>query len=159
MFYFLSDDLTKLREIIKKVREELDAALKSIGDACEGESNTWHDNFAYEEGQRQVDMVSRRYQELQTMFMNVAVIDPPKDNLKVQIGHTVVVKDPYEKEDQVYRIGSYMCFQEDENEDGGDQVISYAAPLGQLFMGAKVGEYRGGNIGGRPRTFKIIQIR
>ena len=120
-----------------------------------GGSNTWHDNFAYEEAQRQARLWSRRFDDLLQTLRNSVIVDLPNDYQRVEIGHVVIIENQDNKEKRTVRIGSYFCFVKNEN----DITISYAAPLGQLLMGAKVGEIRSGKLNKGPAIFKIVEIK
>lgn len=154
-YYFLPEDMVKLDGLIEKTRQDLEAAMQSIGGSADEGNNTWHDNPAYDEAMRQTSMWGTRLREWQNMRADCVVADPPRNILYVQIGHIVVIEDISSNERRTVRIGSHMCFREGEN----DITISYAAPLGQILMGARVGEIHSGKVAKGFKRFKILEIK
>lgn len=153
MFYFLAEDVRRLDEQIQKIQQLLDDALASIGQSVEGESNTWHDNFAFEEAQRESEMWSDKLRELLNMRREVIVVDPPNQTVEIEIGHIVIIKDFKDSQTRTVRMGSYMSFSDD------SEVISYTSPMGKILMGAKVGEFKLGQINKEQRLFKVLEIK
>jgi hypothetical protein len=74
-FYFLPEDFTALNARIA----ELTAVLREIGEmgkSCQEGAETFHDNFAYEDGERQQRMWSRLRQELVRIRDRARVVCP-----------------------------------------------------------------------------------
>ena len=140
---------------MEEAKNQYEEALKASGEACRCGSDTWHDNFAYEESQRQAQLWSRRFNDLLQKRRDSMVVDPPSDCRQVEIGHIVIIEDQSSGEKRTVRIGSHICFRKDEH----DITISYAAPLGQLLMGARVGETKSGKLNKGLATFKIVDIK
>lgn len=155
MLYFLAEDAKKLEDLMAKIREDLAKALKSIGASCQDDPNVWHDNAAYDEAQRLSSMWAQRLNDLQRMALEVLVVDLPRNNSSVEVGHIVVFKDLDTNDVRTIRMGSHMCFRTGDD----DITISYAAPLGQLLMGARVGEIRKGKTAKGLKRFQIIEIK
>jgi len=155
MLYFLKEDIIKLDEMIKKTKEDLEDALKSIGQSVEGESNTWHDNSAFDEAQRLSSLYSQRLRDLLNIRREVMVEDYPKQIKNVDMGHLVVVKD---KDGQImtFFIGSYMTFQDEHDEIN---IVSYAAPIGKALIGSTIGQRVEFNVGNRKISFEVLGIK
>ncbi len=150
-FLFLREDLEVLEKRIAEASENVQSALRLIGEGAESDSNTWHDNAAYDEGQRQNSMWSSRVQELVNVRSNAKIVEIPRDNSVVKVGKTVTIRDESTGESQTFQIGSYLILSE-------RNAVSYHAPLGRLLMGAHVGEVREGIVGPLKRKFTVLSI-
>lgn len=150
-FLFLREDLKTLEERIAEASERVKEALKLIGEGAESDSNTWHDNVAYDEGQRQNDMWSGRVQELVSVRRNAKIVEIPQDNNVVRVGKTITIRDETTGETQTFQIGSYLVLSE-------RNAVSYHAPLGRLLLGARAGDVREGHVGPTKRKFKVLAI-
>ena len=57
---------------LNKVRDAYDAVCASNGAAAEaGDNSVWHDNFDYEENQRQMHQLARRFRDLEDAMRRI----------------------------------------------------------------------------------------
>ena len=155
-YYFLPEDLMALRKKIQELTDRVSEALGNIGISCQGGSDTFHDNFEHEQGQRISAMWSVRAKELNDILRQAEVISVGSlSSNEVTIGKSITVLDENSGVIRNFKIGSYMNFQDDDQED----IVSYATPLAKMVMFAKVGEIREGQIGTEKKRFKIIDIK
>jgi len=153
MLYFLIDDYNALCAQIDEVTDRIKAIGQEVGLSCQEGAETFHDNFAYEEGQRQQAMWSKRLKEL-IDIRNISHLTPPSTKKeKVFIGNVVTCKNISTGEVKTYTIGSFMVLKE---KDGN--TISYASPIGKMLMGAKKSNVRKGEIAGKIISLKILKI-
>jgi len=152
-YLFLDEDFIDFEKKLEENKERMEAALKRIGNSCKEASDTYHDNFGFEQAQRDAEMWSNRFRSLLSIRNNIEIVYP-EDFLKdeVAIGRIVAIKDENSGEIKTFKIGSYMIVDEKKNS------VSYDAPLSRLIMWAKVGDIREGKIGSKTRRFKIIKI-
>lgn len=118
-----------------------------------GDSSVWHDNFAYEENQRQMHRLARRVRDLEDLLARAKVVPAcVVAPARVQLGAAVKVRFLDESREATLYIAGY--------EDGDPQTgrISYAAPLAVRLMGAEPGEVRTIAEGGRRREIEILDI-
>jgi len=151
MFYFLREDFEELNARIRKLYERIKKLGKEAGESCQEGAETWHDNFAFEESQRQQHMWSIQLHELIRIRNEARVIEPDPRTNKVSIGKVVTIQDIDTGEKRTFRIGSYRVFKKKED-------VSYNAPLARILLGARVGEERKGRIGNREKRFRILKI-
>lgn len=149
MYKFLIDDYHRLEEEIKKLKIRIREIGKDMGDSCKEGAETFHDNFAYEQGERDQRMWSQKLREFQRLKNHIQIVRP-SSSLAVSIGKNVRIKNCDREEEEIFIIGSFLTFD--------DNHISYAAPLAKLLIGAKAGEMRTGNIGGSVQTFLILDV-
>ncbi len=153
-YLFLPEDLKMLDEKINGINERVKKALKRIGDSCDG-GDSWHDNFSFEQAQRDAEMWSNQLRALIAVKNNAKVVYPEDFRRdKVNIGKTVTTK--YEGDDSTmtFRVGSYMVLNKEKS-----NAISYKTPLVKAILGAKVGEIREARIAGKNKKIKIVQIK
>lgn len=153
-YLMLREDLAILDQKIMEGYEEIKRIGREMGDACRQSGETWHDNFAFEEGQRLMSLWQCRMQELNEIRSNVVVAEPSSNFFEVGFGRKVHILDLDTEEMSTYKIGSYITFTEDKEVIS----ISYDSPLAQLIMGAKYDEIREGEIGGSRRRYRVIMV-
>lgn len=150
MYLFLQEDLDALEERIQELGARILAVGKEMGQSTQVGAESWHDNFDFEQGQRDHAMLSQRLTNLRYISLNAAVVIP-EDSDEVGIGRIVEIED--ESGDvQIFKIASFMILRE------RGEAISYEAPLAQLLIGAKAGEVRHGKVAGRERSFKVLRV-
>jgi len=136
--------------------EELAGGLREAGEEkglwANQSAETWHDNFGYEQEQRQEWMLSDRLDEFVEMKNDAEVVQGRAVD-EVDVGCRVTVEDVETGERRTVVVGSYQVLdQQDENE------VSYAAPLARPLLGATVGEEREVNVGDRSLLYRILAI-
>lgn len=153
MYYFLRKDFEALNAEIKKIADKIKEIGKEMGKSCQEGAETFHDNFAYEDGERQQYMWSGRIRELIRIRNQARVILEPQKGDIVSIGRTITVEDEHTGKTCVMKIGSYMVLTEEEGE-----VISYDAPLARMLIGGRVGDMKESVIAGKQKRFRILKI-
>lgn len=152
--YFLREDLDALNESIREVDDRIREILNQAGGSCQEGADTWHDNFEYEDCQRSVAMWSTRLRELVALRKSAKLITPAPTGDEALIGRTITIQDQETKEVITFQIGSYMILKKRADRE----AVSYAAPLAVMFIGAKVGEIKEGEIGREKKRFMITKI-
>jgi len=150
-YYFLLEDLDKLNEHIFKINARIKNIGKEMGASCQEGAETFHDNFAFEDGERQQQMWSKRLNELLHINNNATIYKPDSKLNKVCIGSVVTLYDEVTEEIKTIQIGSYMTF-------NNGKSISYNAPLSKILLGAFEGDVRKGKIGDRFRSYEVLEI-
>ncbi len=141
----------RFRQRLDRARAAYDAVTASNGEAAEaGDNSVWHDNFAYEENQRQMHQLARRVRDFTDAMRRLQVIVPPPSPSRVGLGSAVTVDDGARTERFV--IAGY--------EDGEPERrrVAYTAPLASSLMGAEVGDVRVVSVGGRLRELEVVSI-
>lgn len=149
-FYFLPEDFAALDRQIREISMKIREIGQEMGASCNEGAETYHDNFAYEDGERQQYMWSSRLRELVAIKNRARIVSEIPVPRKVSIGSRVTILDQETDEEKVLRIGSYMSFQKN--------TVSYAAPLARILLGSSTGEVRSGRIAGRVRQFEILAV-
>lgn len=123
-----------------------------MGESCEEGAETYHDNFAYEEGERQQFMWSKRLCELNHIRMHARLYHPESNPDRVRPGCTVTYADDDTGEETTVRIGSYLNFED-------ASAVSYNAPVARALLGQEEGDLCEAVICGRKKRLEIINIR
>jgi transcription elongation GreA/GreB family factor len=153
VYYFLRNDFEALNAEIEKIADKIKEIGKEMGESCREGAETFHDNFAYEDGERQQYMWSTRLRELIRIRNQARVLLELQKSDMVSIGHTVTVEDEHTTETRTMKIGSYMVFTEE-----GEKVVSYNAPLARMLIGGRVGDIKENIIAGKKKRFRILKI-
>jgi transcription elongation factor GreA len=145
---------------LRRTRSRLEqaiAAYKAVVDtnpeaAEAGDNCVWHDNFAFEENQRQMHQWARRVHDLRVLVQRLEVISPDPSPSAVVVGSRVEVLDERTGRETGYVIAGY--------DDGElrEGRLAYNAPLGAGLLGAKVGETREIQLAGAVRELTILSI-
>ena len=143
-YYFLIEDYNALLLKINGFVEEIKRLGKEIGESC-SDSETFHDNFDYEEGGRQQKMWTEHFMRLKKIKENAEIITSNDTSNFVGIGNLVELETA-EGEKIKKRIGSYLTFSDDD--------ISYKSPLAKTLMKKRVGDI----IHSNHKTFVIKSI-
>lgn len=150
-FFFLQDDFERLEDKIEVLNARFQSIGQEMGASCREGAETYHDNFAFEEGERQQQMLSRRLRELLRIRDRARVVRPAADGERVAIGRWVTVRDLDDGSQRRFRVGSYMTF-------NGDETVSYNAPVVRLLIGAQPGELREGEVAGENKAFEVLEV-
>jgi transcription elongation GreA/GreB family factor len=148
-YLFIKSDYLLLIEKINSVMREIKRIGGEIGESC-SESETFHDNFGYEEGERQQKMWIPHLKDIEKIKENAVIVSANQNTESIGIGNEIKIK--METGEMITKkIGSYITFSENE--------ISYASPLAKLLMGKKIREKVKGEINGDLVSFEIEEIR
>jgi transcription elongation GreA/GreB family factor len=148
-YYFLKEDLNLLDLKISEIKKKIQAARNDKALSTTQSSETWHDNYGFEEGERQINFYTNELMKYLKIKQKDIVAPIPKNNI-IGIGSIVRIKDETGKEKNI-KIGSFLTF--------GNDSISYHSPLSNLLMGGKVGEIRKGLVGNKNKKVLILEIK
>lgn len=128
-------------------RESYDALLKALDDAkskhaeaqrqigisTAGDTNVWHDNFAFEEANRQELLHRTRVARLTAHVAEAVVVERDADNDTIQVGSHVTVHIQDEDDEETFVIGGEQ--NELRQSADGYIMLSQKSPLGMALMG------------------------
>lgn len=134
----------------RRAYDEVCAGNEAAAEA--GDNSVWHDNFAYEENQRQMHALARRLRDMQAMSKRMTIVRPPVDPERVCLGAGVVIEDLDTGERERWVIAGY------EDGDPTSRRLSYIAPLAQGLMGAEEGDERVIDTGRGTRRVEVVSI-
>lgn len=151
-YYFLPDDYAGLQAQISDISRRIRHIGKEMGESCEEGAETYHDNFAYEEGERQQFMWSKRLCDLQHIRQHARIYRPESNPERVRPGCTVTYADEDTGEEATIRIGSFLNFAD-------SMAISYNAPVPSALLGKEEGDLCEASVCGRTKRMEILEIR
>lgn len=134
MHLFLKNDYDALKMRLGTIRDQDRAVGKIIGESMGQSSETYHDNFDFEQGTKERLMLGEALVKLRRVYQHAEVYDPPIQNDHIDIGSTAVLEDLVTKEVVTVTLGSYMILSKP------DSMLSYVSPLGELLYGKRVGD-------------------
>ncbi len=153
-YFFLEKDALVLRSKAEATKQQMLESAKDASIQSSQSSETWHDNFGFEDAVRQQRFLSKRISEIYELQDKMRIVKPAAKTDKVEIGLEVVLEDTETHETKSVIVGSYMVLdQRFPNE------ISYDAPLIKAFMGARKGATKKIEIGGQTKHYKIVEIK
>lgn len=152
--FFLRPDLEDLQSSIDALRAEIRRVKAESAEATEQSSETWHDNFTFEEAQRQLRMLLNQLAGLSRALERAEVVDPPTSPERAEVGTLVRFQDLDTNELDEVVLGSAMVGRR--LADLG--CVSYQSPLGALLHGALPGQERTGRVGARERRVVVVAV-
>ena len=140
----------KLDEAIQKLKETQGqkAEAHDVGGDC------WHDNFAFEELNRQEVMFNRQIADIRALQDQQVIVSSPTDDVHVQIGHIICLEDE-DGSVREFRVTGYG--ETDLHSD--PPSLEYGAPIISPFMGAEVGTEAYVQIRGEQVSLLLTEIK
>ncbi len=156
-YLFLPEDYNDLIDRINQISEIIAEAGKETGESCTEGAETFHDNFAYEQGSLKISMWSKEIDKLTKIRNRARIINKIETNEIVSVGKNITIENEETGEVKTIRLGSYIVFKS-KNDENKINSVSYSSPIGKLLIGAKIGEKRRGDIGNKDTTLIILKI-
>lgn len=152
--YTTPGGMARLRERLIHTRAAWFALCATNEDAAgSGDSSVWHDNFAYEENQRQMHQLAQRVRELEAYVDRMEVVPtcvvPPET---VRVGSRVRVSLADDGQDRIFAIAGFA------DGDPAAGRVSYTSPLARSLVGAQEGDLRQVRVGCTTRDVEILEI-
>lgn len=142
----------KLQSDLVEANKKAGEALRAIGEGA-GVSSDWHDNFPFEQANRDFELCSSMIAAIKRQLENREIIKPRENTEEVGIGNQVVVILEGEKSPETFTILGVS------DATMKSDWISYESPLGSSLMGKKVGDVVDFFVGETVRHVKIVEIK
>lgn len=152
--YLTPGGVERLRRRVAIARAAYQAVVDDNPAALEsGDTSGWHDNFAFEENQRQMHQLGRQVRELEALLGRATVVPLPRHPPeRVILGSRV--RWSYVGDDDARTC--WISGWDDGDPDRGR--VSYNSPLGAALVGAEPGEERELRLAGAPRRVEVIDV-
>lgn len=149
-YLFLPEDLAALRARMAKIASDIQELQETMAESTRQSSETWHDNFMFEEGNRQMDVFHKELEQLSHVASYAHLVESnDPENL---IGKTIRYRDLTSGSEHEVILGSYLLLAPRQ------KTASYNSPLGKIFMQAQHDKVISGMIGDELRSFMILDI-
>lgn len=152
-FLFLRKDYLVLEKNIDALKNNLKMVGFEVGEMSHQSSETWHDNYGFEEADRERKRLAGTLEELKKVYAQAEIVEPSYRTEKISLGSKVTIYNIDTHEEKVVVVGSYMVL-----DKTNPNEFSYAAPFVTPLMGASVGEVREVEIGKIISRIRIISI-
>lgn len=151
-YLFLRKDFDRLERRIGELGDDMLKVGAEMATWASQGAETWHDNFGFEEGVRQEEMLAHRSEEFEALESEAEIVtDPPAD--RVGVGTLVELEDRNGHRRRLV-VSSYLVLDRRD-----DREVSYAAPVIAPFMGAAAGEERTVEIPSGQQVWRVVSIR
>jgi transcription elongation GreA/GreB family factor len=145
----LPDELKALTKKATSLWEEYREAWKRAGEACTQSSETWHDNFEFDDANRAMQLASKKLWEIQKILNNTQVVSQVIDNKIVNVGKKVkLCINGWEERE--YIIGGYHTTIE--------WRVGYSAPLIQPLLWKTEGETIEILLHGKKQKIEVLEV-
>ena len=143
----------RLLDKLNEARLRYDAVCATNEEAAgAGDSSVWHDNFAYEDNQRQMHQLARRVRDFQHVLSVAEIAAAPAHPEHVSFGCVVELMDTSNEQTMRLIIGGW------EDSDPTIGRVAYDTPLARALIGAEEGDVRTCPSAQGPRQFEIVSI-
>jgi transcription elongation factor GreA len=145
----------------KRMKERMEQTRAAYFEVCDsnedaagaGDSSVWHDNFAYEENQRQMIQLSKKVREIEAVLDSLTILPPvtcvPKE---VKIGTVVHILNHSSSQEATYLIAGFQ------DGDPNRNRISYSSPFGRALLGLQIDDEVHISFGGKVHHIEILEI-
>jgi len=152
MAQFLQKDLNALEDKIKIITQRLREVILDGAESVRQSSETWHDNFGFEESSRQQKMLGKQLEELQEIFQSAVLVQPRESSDTVAIGSRIKLLNVATGGEKEFLVGSFMVLDKKD-----DLEVAYTAPIVTPFFGAHV-EIHEVSIGENTIRYELVEI-
>lgn len=153
-YYFTRDGLARFQQRLEAARLAYKQVCDDNPDAREsGDSSVWHDNFAFEENQRQMHQLAGRVRELERVLDHAELVEVPAEApQRVVLSARVRYRFEDDDAERACIIASYG--------DGDPSAgrVSYDSPLGRALLGARRGDEVELIVAGQSRWVEVVAI-
>lgn len=143
------------------LKQRLDDAIEKLrytqsqkAEAYDVGGDNWHDNFAFEELNRQEMMFNRQISDIRALQDSQVLVSPPTDDVHVQIGHIISLEDE-DGSIREFRVAGYG----ETDLHSQPPTLEYGAPIIFPFMGMEVGTDAHVQIKGKQTLLVLTAIK
>ncbi len=86
MLYFTKRGMKLYGERIRQLRDDLREEMAKTANVCEVGGDDWHDNFSFDENQRQIERLSRMISEAEKVLVGAKLVELPENPTKIGLG-------------------------------------------------------------------------
>lgn len=153
-YYFTREGLARFHARLEEARAAYKAVCDDNPEAREsGDSSVWHDNFAFEENQRQMHQLARRVRDMERILERAELVEArSRAPGRVVLGARVRYRFDDEERERSCAIASYQ------DGDPASGRVSYDSPLGRALVGARCGDEVELVVAGRARFVEVVAI-
>ena len=132
-YYCTQETYDALLEQETQLKKSLKEALGQLGEAAASDSNTWHDNAAFDATNELIRRIQSQLRIVTRRIQSTIIVEETSGST-IGLGHVVTLKFPNKKTFRVKMVGQRV---------GGDdeiQQVSTDSPLGTALLGHTTGD-------------------
>lgn len=133
---YTQDGYDRLVKQVADLEAAHKVALASLGDAAEADSNTWHDNPAFDEANRAIRTAAERLAKAKRLLADAMVVEVGSNGV-VNVGSVVTYEFVGEGEAHTILIAGRHVIRAHDDEI---MHVSTSSPLGAAIWGHTVGD-------------------
>lgn len=150
-YYCTQETYDALLEQETQLKKSLKEALGQLGEAAASDSNTWHDNAAFDATNELIRRIQSQLRIVTRRIQSTIIVEETSGNT-VGLGHVVTLKFPSKEPFRVKMVGQRV---------GGDdeiQQVSTDSPLGTALLGHTTGDIVSYSAPRGEMTVEIISV-
>lgn len=142
----------RLETSLAELEQRVALLVREKAETAETGGNQWHDNFSFEQLERDERALRHRIAALRDRLDRAVDVTPAADDQTVGIGTTVDIELDGADRRTVTIVGHGES-------DPAHGKVTYDAPLGQAILDAHAGERRTMRVAGKSRTVAVLGLR
>ena len=148
--------LNQLKQEIMLVSEQLNNAKLKKGQTFSDDTNSWHDNAAYDQAKLEVDGLEYQLSSLRRELQEVELVKSHGNTACVDIGDIVEL---YNKDfDDRFKVLLTANYKVDIGEDDEISEISINSPIGEAIFWKKAGDHTSYKVNNRNFDVEIVSF-
>lgn len=133
-YYCTQETYDALVEQEAQLKKSLKDALGQLGEAAESDSNTWHDNAAFDATNELIRHIQSQLRIVSYRVQNTIIVEQTSGDV-IGLGHVVTLKFPNKEPFTVKMVGQRIGRSDDKI-----QQVSTDSPLGMALLGHVAGD-------------------
>lgn len=133
-YYCTQETYDALLEQEAQLKKSLKDALGQLGEAAWSDSNTWHDNAAFDATNELIRRIQSQLRIVTHQIQSTIIVEQTSGNA-IGLGHVVTLKFPNKEPFRVKMVGQRVGRSDDEI-----QQVSTDSPLGKALLGYAAGD-------------------
>jgi putative transcription elongation factor greA len=133
-YYCTQETYDALLEQETQLKKSLKEALGQLGEAAASDSNTWHDNAAFDATNELIRRIQSQLRIVTRRIQSTIIVEETSESA-IGLGHVITLKFPSKEPFRVKMVGQRVGRSDDEI-----QQVSTESPLGRALLGHTTGD-------------------
>lgn len=156
-YFFLPEDYDRLINRRQELARHYRQIKSELAEDASQSSETWHDNYIFEQAMRDLDLYGKRLSEIDELIRQAEIVFPAGFNDAITVGSIVELIDEQEVKLKL-KIGGYNSGGWLEVTGNKIIIVAYNSPLGQKLLHRRVKEEVKLPLAGGSKNYRIERI-